>query len=67
MTDTPADEVYSVTPYGLLGTVIDDEAAKTATDTLALYMLRHAQPGCFMGIVAEGGYLNFIQVQKVDT
>ena len=64
MTDTPDEELYSVTPYGLLGTVIDDEAAKTAIDTLTLYMLRNAKPGHVMGIVAEGGFLNFVQVQK---
>ena len=40
MTKKPDDEVYSVTPYGLLGTVIDDEAAKTHRHAGAL----HAAP-----------------------
>ena len=64
MKDTDDDEVYTVTPYGLLGTVIDDKSAARAIDALVLYMMRFAKPGHVMGIVAEGGYLNFVQVMK---
>lgn len=58
MTEKP----YTVTPLGLLTTVIDESAAAMAVDTLTLYMLRHAKPGHVMGIVVDGGFLNFVQV-----
>ncbi len=45
------EEKYTITPYGLLGRVIDDDSAKAAVDTLTLYMLRQAKPGHVMGIV----------------
>ena len=65
MSDTDTDEEkYTITPYGLLGRVIDDDSAKAAVDTLTLYMLRHAKPGHVMGIVADGGHLSFVQVCK---
>jgi hypothetical protein len=57
---------YTLTPYGLLGHVIDDEAAKAAVDALTLYMLRQAKPGHVMGIVADGGHLAFVQVRKEE-
>ena len=55
-------ETYIVTPLGLLTTVIDESAAAMAVDALTLYMLRHAKPGHVMGIVVDGGFLNFVQV-----
>ena len=58
---------YTLTPYGLLGHVIDDEAAKAAVDALTLYMLRHAEPKHVMGIVADGGHLSFVQVCKGES
>ena len=65
MSDTDTDEeIYTITPYGLLGRVIDDEDAKTAVDALTLYMLRQAKPGHVIGIVADGGNLAFVQVFK---
>jgi len=60
----PNEETYTITPYGLLGRVIDDDSAKAAVDALTLYMLRHAKPGHVMGIVADGGHLSFVQVCK---
>ena len=59
-----ADEeaTYTLTPYGLLGQVIDADDAKAAIDALTLYMLRHAKPGHVMGLVVDGGYLQFVQV-----
>ena len=68
MSDTDTDEEkYTITPYGLLGRVIDDDSAKAAVDTLTLYMLRHAKPGHVMGIVADGGHLSFVQVCKGES
>lgn len=65
MSDTDTDEeTYTITPYGLLGRVIDDDSAQAAVDALTLYMLRHAKPGHVMGIVADGGHLSFVQVCK---
>ena len=65
MSDTDTDEeTYTITPYGLLGRVIDDDSAKAAVDTLTLYMLRHAKPGHFLGLIADGGHLSFVQVCK---
>ena len=65
MSDTDTDEEkYTITPYGLLGRVIDDDSAQAAVDALTLYMLRHAKPGHVMGIVADGGHLSFVQVFK---
>lgn len=58
MTEKP----YTVTPLGLLTAVIDESAAAMAVDALTLYMLRHAKPGHVMGIVVDGGFLNFVQV-----
>lgn len=58
------EEKYTITPYGLLGQVLNDPEATTAIDTLTLYMLRHAEPEHFMGIVAEGGHLRFVQVKR---
>ena len=58
------EEKYTITPYGLLGRVIDDDSAQAAVDALTLYMLRHAKPGHVMGIVADGGNLAFVQVFK---
>ncbi len=59
-----AEEIYTLTPYGLLGHVIDEEAAKAAIDALTLYMIRNAKPGHFLGLVADGGHLQFVQVGK---
>ena len=56
------EETYTATPLGLLTTVIDESAAAMAVDALTLYMLRHAKPGRVMGIVLDGGFLNFVQV-----
>lgn len=68
MSDTDTDEeTYTITPYGLLGRVIDDDSAQAAVDTLTLYMLRHAKPGHVMGIVADGGHLSFVQVCKGES
>ena len=68
MSDTDTDEEkYTITPYGLLGRVIDDDSAKAAVDALTLYMLRHAKPGHVMGIVADGGHLSFVQVCKGES
>ena len=53
---------YTVTPLGLLTTVIDESAAAMAVDALTLYMLRHAKPGHVTGIVVDGVFLNFVQV-----
>ena len=65
MSDTDTDEeTYTITPYGLLGRVIDDDSAQAAVDALTLYMLRHAKPGHVMGIVVDGGNLAFVQVFK---
>ena len=65
MSDTDTDEEkYTITPYGLLGRVIDDDSAQAAVDALTLYMLRHAKPGHVMGIVVDGGNLAFVQVFK---
>lgn len=67
-TDTDTDEeTYTITPYGLLGRVIDDDSAQAAVDALTLYMLRHAKPGHVMGIVADGGHLSFVQVCKGES
>ena len=60
------EEKYTITPYGLLGQVINDEDAKAAVDALTLYMLRHAKPGHFLGLVADGGHLAFVQVCKEE-
>ena len=57
-------EIYALTPLGLLKTVMDEAAADAAADALALYMIRNAEPGHFMGIVADGGVLSFVQVNK---
>ena len=68
MSDTDTDEeTYTITPYGLLGRVIDDDSAQAAVDALTLYMLRHAKPGHVMGIVADGGHLAFVQVCKGES
>lgn len=68
MSDTDTDEEkYTITPYGLLGRVIDDDSAQAAVDALTLYMLRHAKPGHVMGIVADGGHLSFVQVCKGES
>lgn len=68
MSDTDTDEeTYTITPYGLLGRVIDDDSAQAAVDALTLYMLRHAKPGHVMGIVADGGHLSFVQVCKGES
>lgn len=64
MTDTNEEETYCLTPYGLLGQVVDADSAQAAIDALTLYMLRHAKPGHVMGIVAAGGHLNFVQVMR---
>lgn len=65
MSDTDTDEeTYTITPYGLLGRVIDDDSAQAAVDALTLYMLRHAKPGHFLGLIADGGNLAFVQVFK---
>ena len=65
MSDTDTDEeTYTITPYGLLGRVIDDDSAQAAVDALTLYMLRHAKPGHFLGLIADGGHLSFVQVCK---
>ena len=56
------EETYTATPLGLLTTVIDESAAAMAVDALTLYMLRHAKSGHVMGIVVDGGFLNFVQV-----
>ena len=61
------EETYTITPYGLLGRVIDDDSAQAAVDALTLYMLRHAKPGHVMGIVADGGHLSFVQVCKGES
>ena len=39
------EKTYTVTPLGLLTTVIDESAAAMAVDALTLYMLRHAVDG----------------------
>jgi len=56
------EKTYTVTPLGLLTTVIDESAAAMAVDALTLYMLRRAEQGHVMGIVVDGGFLNFVQV-----
>jgi hypothetical protein len=67
MSDTDTDEEkYTITPYGLLGRVIDEDSAQAAVDALTLYMLRHAKPGHFLGLVADGGHLAFVQVRKEE-
>lgn len=58
------EATYTLTPYGLLGQVIDAEDANAAVDALTLYMLRHAKPGHVMGLVVDGGYLQFVQVVR---
>lgn len=60
------NDTYTLTPYGLLGQVLNDPEATTAIDTLTLYMLRHAKPGHFLGLVADGGHLAFVQVCKEE-
>lgn len=68
MSDTDTDEeTYTITPYGLLGRVIDDDSAQAAVNTLTLYMLRHAKPGHVIGIVVDGGHLAFVQVCKGES
>ena len=64
MAEESKEDVYTLTPLGLLGNVIGDDAAKEAIDALTLYMIRGAKPGCFMGLVADGGHLSFVQVAK---
>ncbi len=67
-TDTDTDEeIYTLTPYGLLGQVIADADANAVIDALTLYMLRHAKPGHVMGIVVDGGHLSFVQVCKGES
>ena len=66
-TDDTDEEKYTITPYGLLGRVIDDDSAQAAVDALTLYMLRHAKPGHFLGLVADGGHLAFVQVCKGES
>lgn len=53
---------YGITPLGLLSQAIGDDAARTAIDTLTLYMLRNVEPGCFIGMTVENGHLKFVQV-----
>ena len=53
---------FTLLVLGLLTSVIERNAAALAVDALTLYMLRHAKPGHVMGIVLDGGFLNFVQV-----
>ena len=59
-----AEEIFEITPLGLLASIMNESDASAAADALTLYMIRNAKPGHFMGIVADGGFLNFVQVHK---
>lgn len=54
---------YEITPFGLLGTVIDEGSARGAADALVLYMLRNAPPSGAMGIVVVDGRLQFVPLE----
>lgn len=66
MTKKTAKEAYTLTPFGLLSTVINEGSAQCAADALTLYMLRHARPGAAMGIVVEYGHMQFVHLAKVE-
>jgi hypothetical protein len=61
---TTKEENYHLTPLGLLESVLGPDAAREAADALALYMIRLAEPGCFVGIVVQRGALEFVQVAE---
>jgi hypothetical protein len=67
MTEEKDDDVYVLTPYGLIQSTINEQTAKDVIDELTLYMIRQAEPGRFMAIVAEGGFLKFVQVERASS
>ena len=60
------EETYTITPFGLLGNVIDKGSAQRAADALTLYMLRNARPGAAMGIAVEDGHMQFVHLAKAE-
>lgn len=59
-------EIYELTPFGLLGGVIDAGSARCAADALALYMIRQAPAGGAMGIVVQDGHLQFVPLAPAE-
>lgn len=57
------NQVYSITPFGLLSTQLHKDDAKVAEDALVLYMLRHTpKNGAKKSIVCENGRLQFVDL-----